>query len=306
LAVREIAQAFGTFSIATGYPRAHAAQLPDNLKHLASWGASLLGHGALPTISMDNAAGHIDLVRDVEIALFCIGVLAALGALVVGLIRGPATSPVDTVGWRLDDLLLFGVIGDCVLFVAITPNDNGNYARYLTASILYGVILAARMTGRLLDRVPTTPRTLGTLALAGLLALCGIAYARDLRVPGAKQTDVALASFLEAAHLHDGLGDYWSSSITTVESNGRVRVRPVIPDKTHRLVRYGRQSSADWYRGVNFTFLVFNLARPWRDVDAATAAATFGSPSATYAVGTYRVLVWNTPVHVSTVGYSRK
>jgi hypothetical protein len=105
--------------------------------------------------------------------------------------------------------------------------------------------------------------------------------------------------------LTTGLGDYWSSSIVTVVTGGKVTVRPVIPDASKFLVRYGRQSAADWYVNVRFTFLVFDLDRPWRGVDATTATATFGKPAEQFGVGSYVVLVWPGGLHVSSAGYTR-
>jgi hypothetical protein len=116
---------------------------------------------------------------------------------------------------------------------------------------------------------------------------------------------VALGRFLEAHHLTSGVGDYWSSSIVTVVTGGEVTVRPVIPNRDARLVRYGRQSDASWYTDVRFTFLVFDLDRPWRKVDATTGENTLGPPSEHFSVGSYVVLVWPKGFAVSPVGYTR-
>jgi hypothetical protein len=306
LVVREVARAAGTFAIATGYPKAHAKQLPANFAHIASWGASLFGHGSLPTIAMDNGSRAIDVVRVVEIVIVGAGVLWAVGATLAGALFAHRSPPGDQAGWRIDDLLVFGVVGDLALFVGLTPNDNGNYARYLTAAVIFGTILAARTVARLLEGVPSRAQLAGAAVAVAILGASGLAFGSDLSVPAATQSDLALVHLLEANGLRHGLGDYWSASITTVESADRVEVRPVITDPTRHLVRYGRQSAANWYQGVPFTFVVFDLGRPWRRVDATTAIGTFGKPARTLSVGTYRVLVWDHPLVVSTVGYSRK
>ena len=189
----------------------------------------------------------------------------------------------------------------------ITPNDNGNYARYLTAGVIFAILLTARLAGRVVDALPRNPATATAAGLVVIALICAVALRATFAVPRAKQPDLALANFLEAHNLHDGLGDYWSASLTTVESADQVHVRPVIPNKTkHLLVRYGRQSSAAWYRGVDFTFLVYDLARPWRGVNEKSATATFGAPTTKLAEGSYRILVWNHPFDVSTVGFSTK
>ena len=91
-------------------------------------------------------------------------------------------------------------------------------------------------------------------------------------------------------------------SILTVQSDLAVVVRPVIDGPDARVDRYERQSTADWYRGQRFTFLVYDAALPL--VNATVATATFGRPARTYAVGLYRVLVWDHPISISPVGTS--
>ena len=109
----------------------------------------------------------------------------------------------------------------------------------------------------------------------------------------------ALGQFLESHHLDRGIGDYWSASITTVATSGSVAVRPVVADGAGHLVRYERQSTATWYEGQSFQFLVYDSAVPWGGVSSASATATFGPALHTYDVGTYRVLVWSQPLSVS-------
>jgi hypothetical protein len=116
--------------------------------------------------------------------------------------------------------------------------------------------------------------------------------------PAQPMTGADLASFLDAHDLRDGIGSYWVASITTVASGGKVAVRPVIGDDEGSIVQHDLQSSADWYAGHAFQFLVYDRALPWKGLDAATAVANFGPVARTYAVGTFRVLVWTHPISV--------
>jgi hypothetical protein len=102
-----------------------------------------------------------------------------------------------------------------------------------------------------------------------------------------------------------GIGDYWSASLVTVVTNDTVAIRPVIVGHGGLLARYGRQSAANWYGKIRFYFLVFDLGRPWRDVNATTGEATFGTPAEIYRVGTYEILVWPKGFTISTKGYAR-
>ncbi|HXQ62987.1 MAG TPA: hypothetical protein VN796_11680, partial [Acidimicrobiales bacterium] len=120
-----------------------------------------------------------------------------------------------------------------------------------------------------------------------------------LSVPERGQPVAGLASWLAAHQLTDGVGDYWSASITTVQSRGLVTVRPVMATADNQIVRYPRESEARWYEGQRFQFLVFNASSIWISVDSTSAAATWGAPAHTYAVGSYRVLVWPQPISVA-------
>ena len=104
-------------------------------------------------------------------------------------------------------------------------------------------------------------RTVGRLAAGvGLAAtasyLAGVVINLDRPAPVSKAA--VLASWLEEHDLHDGVGDYWSASIVTVESSGSVEVRPVFSPDDRRLVGYNRNSSTDWYK-ESFRFVVFRL-----------------------------------------------
>jgi hypothetical protein len=91
--------------------------------------------------------------------------------------------------------------------------------------------------------------------------------------------------------------------VVTVQSNGRVTVRPVIAASGNRLVRYQKQSAASWYgKGSQFNFLIFNARAVWNGVNGVPAVATFGQPTKVYAYGTYRIYFWAKPFTLSTKG----
>ena len=139
-------------------------------------------------------------------------------------------------------------------------------------------------------------------APVAVVAALTASFAITLTAPTQPSPAEGLVAFLEAHHLDHGIGDYWSSSITTVTSDGAVTVRPVVTDPRGRVVRYERQSTAAWYTGQRFEFLVIGTAAP-PNVSVATAAATFGPPARQYTVGSYQVLVWSHPLTVSADGW---
>ena len=108
----------------------------------------------------------------------------------------------------------------------------------------------------------------------------------------AAQRASTLVSWLAVHHLRNGLGGYWASSITTVESRGAVTVRPVWEDPDGKLGRYMKLSSATWYAGEHFHFLVYETPA-YQGVDSVSATRTWGRPSNTYTVSDFHVLVWS-------------
>ena len=335
--VRQIAKAVGTFGIGTANPTSLHLILP-NLRHAASLGAELTGVRStlFGTGGVPAALQYVHVVGALAMAAAFIAVLVMLVTdALTGRQRaltGPtgahlqmpqqtdsADSSNGTVAarlWRLDDMLVIAVIGPPIAYgaLALNPRDV-EYARYLTAAVVFGAILTGRMLARAvasLRRSPTARHaafsragasSAGRLA-AGVVTTAGVAVALcfaaglgyNLAQPDPGQPAAQLASFLEAHHLTNGIGSYWSASITTVESRGKVTVRPVVAGPDGQIRRYTRESATYWYAGDRFQFFVYNLAIPWGSDDSATATSTWGSPAHTYYVGTYRVLVWNKPL----------
>ncbi len=297
--VRLVAKGFGTFTVAQPNPTAPPSQILPNIGRVAVWGAHMLGLGG--GVFGDGAVpALLEAVRALGVVAVVAGVLVAAINLLRG-VRPGHRLPVDpSEGWRLDDLLVVGFVADLVVFVVLTTGNDANFSRYLTGAVVFGSVLAGRALGQLFETLETSrmARGCGVLGLGVLAAFgAGVAFNVTAAVPGAP--DQGLGQFLESHHLDRGIGDYWSASITTVATSGSVAVRPVVADPADRLVRYERQSTAAWYAGQSFQFLVYDTALPWGGVTSASAVATFGPGAHTYSVGVYRVLVWDHPLSVS-------
>ncbi len=90
------------------------------------------------------------------------------------------------------------------------------------------------------------------------------------------------------------MGGYWLSSIVTVDSDGSVTVRALLPGSLQPDLW---ESKPSWYDPASFrpTFLVTD-SQPgffhyWKPNPAALAA--YGPPARTYHVGPYTVFVWD-------------
>jgi hypothetical protein len=317
--VRQIADALGTYSIATSHPTASLAQALTNVAHIVTWGPSLLAVGRGPFGDGKVPIG-LETVHVLGLAAVVAGVGAATVALVRGAVHGRAPTPPAAAegalagnarsqnahaAWMLDDLLVLAFFGALAVFVVLTASDDPGYLRYLTAPVIFASILAGRWMARLTAAVKSSWFRRGEVVL-GLAVIASLAAGSAFSVSGRppNQPAARLGQFLESRHLRLGIGDYWSASITTVITDGAVTVRPVIATPHAQLLRYQRQSTATWYSGKPFQFLVYNAAQLWAGVDEISASETFGRPARIYAVGTYRVLVWDRPLTVSARGYA--
>ncbi|MCW2540451.1 MAG: putative rane protein [Frankiales bacterium] len=296
-AVRKVAVAIGTFSIGRANERASGHQILQNIAHLPSWSAQIFGVG-----NGENGRAGVPVVLASLRIIGLLVVLVAIGWALTRTIRGMVRG-LDDDGSRLDDLLLLACLGDLCFYLALTTTSTDPaYIRYLSPVVVFGAILAGRLVGRSLPRWSAHARTIRIAGVVAALVLAswvaGFAITASGATPPATSKD--LIASLQSRGLTQGLGDYWSASITTVTSKDQIRVRPVIASQQDgQLIIYRRQASADWYRGQSFNFLVFDEAVPWGNVTTATATQTFGSPAESYRVGIYRVMVFSSPITVS-------
>lgn len=297
--VRKVARTLGTFTIAAANPTSGLHQMLGNVGRGIREGVALMGVGSAyyGADGVPKALGYVHL-------LAILVVFAALVGAAWSTVHGAARGRPTVVGtntpdaFLLDDLLVFATFSSPAAFVLLAASSDPSYARYLTAGLIFGAVLAGRVVGRVAQDLEW--RALGrVLAGTGLAATGCYAAASAITVsrPAPVAPAAALAGFLEAHHLHHGIGAYWSASVTTVQSHGAVEVRPVVSPNGSRLYRYERNSAAYWYREP-FRFLVYQPSQPWGAVDATTARNCFGPPAATYDVVGYTVMVWNRTLHV--------
>jgi hypothetical protein len=298
--LRTIFDAIGTFTLVHANPTARVTQIGFNLRHLPTRFAGMFGVGTIP-IGPNTTGSRVGAVDAVVLVIVIGAVVAGVVSVLRGVVCGDARLGIAPLSRSLDDLLLFGFVGDLGAFVVLASTGNGDYARYLTAGVIFSVILAARAIARI--EVPR--RSVAALgAMLVLLGGCAIGHALDLSARPVHRPADALGAYLKDHGLRNGLGDYWSASIVTTSTWGTVTVRPVISTPAGTLARYGRQSTSAWYRGQRFEFLVYDLHRPWHSVNATSARATFGPPAVELAEGTYRIYVFRRPVAISAVGFS--
>lgn len=298
--VRTITVALGAFTLAPARTPSTVSGAMHNLWPGLRFGANLLGGGNGPfgTSPIPSAllAAHV-----VELIVIAVVVLWIFLQLLRGLVLKEPEN--DARSWELDDLLLLAMLGSLATYAYLATTGSDAEARYLSGAVIFAVILTARTLGRMSRALRVSRRPV--LAFGGLIALAiVIGGGYTATAPAPPQPVNALIALLHEHQLTNGLGGYWTASITTVLSDDKIQVRPVISGPSGVIERYARQSLDTWYTGPGAQFLVYNANVDIDQITPATARSTFGPTSHVYVVGPYRVLVYPHRIHVGTNGYA--
>ncbi len=217
------------------------------------------------------------------------------GAAAVACALGVAASRFFGFGELIVPVFALAVVVNLGAYMISTHAQNLLGAREMAAVLPLGAVLAGRVLG---DRIPAWIRVakgwfapfLAVLA-AGYLATLGYGAAHA-SVPAENE---ALASWLRAHRLTDGLATYWQANSTTVDSHGQVNVSAVTQDDTGRLMPYQWETDDANYdpalRDANFVVADGPAARSGMQI---SAELTFGRPQRIYHADGYTIMIWNT------------
>jgi hypothetical protein len=203
--------------------------------------------------------------------------------------------------FRFQDLVIpvlaVGIVLNLAAYLTSTRSHGILDTREIAGVLALGAALAGRMFGeRVLSVVLAAIRMKSWALLA--LAVVAVGYlgalAYDAAQPSAPAENQALASWLAAHGLTDGLAGYWEASSTTVDSGGRVMVSGVTLGNG-RLVPYQWETDDSDYNPSqhNANFVVTGGPLPLSGVRPA-ALRTFGAPQRVYRYDGYTIMVWDT------------
>jgi len=227
------------------------------------------------------------------------GIALAAAALVLALWRIRGREDLVT------SVLAVGLVVTLADFVASTIPTTPFDAREMAAALPYGAVLAGRVFGPWLTSSPrhASPGwrsrlnpAVAVLALAGCCQLAALGYAATR--PPAVGPEQPLAGWLAAHHLTTGLGTYSEDNVTTLDSDGTVRMLTVAwrtPADGGTVPRL-YQSSAAWYdpRTADANFVVTGTADGTADlIPRAEILALAGPPARTYHFESFTIMVWN-------------
>jgi hypothetical protein len=192
---------------------------------------------------------------------------------------------------RIDRVVQILVAGTIIILAA------GVFGNYMTAPVVgaHEIIpvlpFCAALAGRLLGGPLARARL--ELALAAGLAIYLGALAYNDTQPIATPSHADLADWLVAHHLKSGLAGYWESNITTLDSDGRVRVASLTDGGT---TADAYESDSSWYNPeVSTANFIVSVSSPASDVSLIKPAvlnATFGPPTRIYHFKEYTVRVY--------------
>ena len=164
--------------------------------------------------------------------------------------------------------------------------------REILALLPFGAILAGRLLAGSLVKARLEP------VLAGLLVCYAVFLGYGAAQHAVPDNEEPVIGWLEAHHLHTGLGTYTEANLITLDSGGRVAVRTASWRPSGAVAR-AYESKASWYdpRVSYANFIISNTADgngvPVSVVPARDILAFAGPPAHTYRYKTFTIMVWN-------------
>jgi len=162
--------------------------------------------------------------------------------------------------------------------------------REMAAVLPFGAVLAGRLLAGPLLRARLVPAMAVVLAgYAGMLAA-------DVVQPAVPAPYAALAGWLAGHDLTRGLAGYWQASSVTLDSRGKVQVRPVTISGGQLAIEAWWDSRKSWYDpATGYADFIVSVSPPQRWQDAAMIRATeaiAGRPDKVYQFGAFTIAVW--------------
>jgi hypothetical protein len=197
-------------------------------------------------------------------------------------------------------ILSWAIVFSILVFLLTTLATGIGQLRYLLPASVYAGILCYGAFARVFARTRLTLVLLAFLLVSGVTG--GVVLAQS---PHPEAPQQQLITFLESHHLTYGLGTYWTANITTLGSNGQVRVVPVV-DQDGRIRPYRWHADAAWFRGSRLdtaNFVVFDRDAPQVPFQEAVINS-FGAPQRIYRLADARnsvIFVWYHPILGSTI-----
>ncbi len=264
------------------WPHSQLAPLHEilwhNLKVVAD-GLLLLG-GA----SFSGLRGGVNYAFAV---LHFVGVAIAAGAFLVTAWRWFRSNLVD-------QIIVVAIIMNIAGYVLTTNAVSVGTTRELNPVLPLAAALAGRRLGPVL--IHWSKRRILVPALSLVLTGYAAGLAHEVVQPPAPPMHANLASWLARHHLTSGLSGYWASSVTSVTTDGGVRI--VVGDsRKGKFDAGGLETNENWYNPheyrANFVVLYPSAGDYGGFNERRQALASFGRPARVYRAAGCTIMVWN-------------
>jgi hypothetical protein len=199
----------------------------------------------------------------------------------------------STPGDHLDAMLALGLLFNIAAAVfAPFFGVDASSVRYLFPAFVFGAILIARQFSQ-----PNLMRAYFLVAALASVVFLGVAFAQDNRKHGLiSEENKTIMTWLIHNDLRFGFAPYWSSSILTVASKNRLKVRAVIRDGAGNVVPFQWMAKKSWYqypRDPNRKLFFLTSPDQVNWFDETDLLRSFGPPVEKQQVGSYTVHIYN-------------
>jgi hypothetical protein len=162
----------------------------------------------------------------------------------------------------------------------------GTGAHEIVPVLPFCAVLAGRLLGGRLASLRLEP----VLAAGLVVMLAALAY-NDLQPQAAPQQS-SLAAWLQAHNLRSGLAGYWEAEITTLDSEGHVRLAP-LSDGGATAMRW--ESSSGWYNPpAHADFIVsYSASHDPSPVTPSAVRVRYGTPTRVYHFEDYTIMKYD-------------
>lgn len=197
---------------------------------------------------------------------------------------------------RAEQLLCAAIVCNLGIDLTSTLARHG-YAHELAAVLPCGAVLAARAV--VPARIMSAPTAFVAVAATALGALLTLTSAATLPID--QQFNAPMTAWLQAHGLRYGLAGYWLGASSTVQSGGKVQIRPILVGRTRQgyqvVDALNYEDNSSWYDPAlhDATFVV-------ADSEAGISATgfeqaferAFGEPAAARRLGPWIILIYRT------------
>ncbi len=209
--------------------------------------------------------------------------------LVVGLVRMASQKlfPLQLSG-SMEAVLLWALIVVLTVFLVTTVPQDAISIRYLIPAVVITAILTFRAMAPLLKHQGMR------IAVLTLFAINATTLALPLTRPAPSVSELPVIAFLQAHHLHSGLGSFWLSANMTVQSNGQIQMHQV--RVIHgKITAYHWLAAQGWFAPSSLEDTNFLMYRQNDKPEEFYQAAlrSFGQPTQVYTLQDIIILTWN-------------